>query len=144
MSALIAMETLALCVTMISALLYFDLCINCYSESIINFLITCCEEKSCFSSPSKRTVMSAASLREEVLSLFNAWRGCCGVLLFLYSVIFTKVRETGSGLVSEASLYRWTHNKKKCSDPFIYSAVCAVDRVLRILETRSRTHWSHS
>lgn len=72
----------------------------------------CCKEKSLFSSPSKRTVMSAASLREEVLSLFNAWRGCCGVLLFLYSVIFTKVRETGWGLVSEASLYRWTHNKK--------------------------------
>uniref|UniRef100_A0AAX7URU2 Ubiquitin carboxyl-terminal hydrolase MINDY n=1 Tax=Astatotilapia calliptera TaxID=8154 RepID=A0AAX7URU2_ASTCA len=38
----------------------------------------------------KRTVMSVAHLREEVLSLYHTWRGCCGVLLFLYSVILTK------------------------------------------------------
>ncbi|CAG11956.1 unnamed protein product [Tetraodon nigroviridis] len=38
----------------------------------------------------KRTVMSASDLKEEVLSLYHAWRGCCGVLLFLYSVILTK------------------------------------------------------
>ncbi|CAI5662492.1 unnamed protein product [Oreochromis niloticus] len=38
----------------------------------------------------KRTVMSVADLREEVLSLYHTWRGCCGVLLFLYSVILTK------------------------------------------------------
>uniref|UniRef100_A0A672JD32 Ubiquitin carboxyl-terminal hydrolase MINDY n=1 Tax=Salarias fasciatus TaxID=181472 RepID=A0A672JD32_SALFA len=39
---------------------------------------------------SKRTVMSVSDLREEVLSLYHTWRGCCGVLLFLYSVILTK------------------------------------------------------
>uniref|UniRef100_A0A8D3BC91 Ubiquitin carboxyl-terminal hydrolase MINDY n=1 Tax=Scophthalmus maximus TaxID=52904 RepID=A0A8D3BC91_SCOMX len=38
----------------------------------------------------KRTVMSVTDLREEVLSLYHTWRGCCGVLLFLYSVILTK------------------------------------------------------
>ncbi|KAF3839815.1 hypothetical protein F7725_018532 [Dissostichus mawsoni] len=38
----------------------------------------------------KRTVMSVSGLREEVLSLCHTWRGCCGVLLFLYSVILTK------------------------------------------------------
>uniref|UniRef100_A0A3B3BBI4 Ubiquitin carboxyl-terminal hydrolase MINDY n=1 Tax=Oryzias melastigma TaxID=30732 RepID=A0A3B3BBI4_ORYME len=38
----------------------------------------------------KRTVLSASDLREEVLSLYHSWRGCCGVLLFLYSVILTK------------------------------------------------------
>ncbi|KAM3614804.1 uncharacterized protein V6R79_019147 [Siganus canaliculatus] len=38
----------------------------------------------------KRTVMSVSGLREEVLSLYHTWRGCCGVLLFLYSVILTK------------------------------------------------------
>lgn len=38
----------------------------------------------------KRTVMSVADLGEEVLSLYHTWRGCCGVLLFLYSVILTK------------------------------------------------------
>ncbi|KAF3691874.1 Ubiquitin carboxyl-terminal hydrolase MINDY-3 [Channa argus] len=38
----------------------------------------------------KRTVMSVSDLREEVLSLYHTWRGCCGVLLFLYSVILTK------------------------------------------------------
>uniref|UniRef100_A0A3B4AEQ7 Ubiquitin carboxyl-terminal hydrolase MINDY n=1 Tax=Periophthalmus magnuspinnatus TaxID=409849 RepID=A0A3B4AEQ7_9GOBI len=38
----------------------------------------------------KRSIMSVADLREEVLSLYHTWRGCCGVLLFLYSVIFTK------------------------------------------------------
>uniref|UniRef100_A0A669F4Q9 Ubiquitin carboxyl-terminal hydrolase MINDY n=1 Tax=Oreochromis niloticus TaxID=8128 RepID=A0A669F4Q9_ORENI len=43
-----------------------------------------------FPSCSKRTVMSVADLREEVLSLYHTWRGCCGVLLFLYSVILTK------------------------------------------------------
>uniref|UniRef100_A0A3P9CDB4 Ubiquitin carboxyl-terminal hydrolase MINDY n=2 Tax=Haplochromini TaxID=319058 RepID=A0A3P9CDB4_9CICH len=43
-----------------------------------------------FPSCSKRTVMSVAHLREEVLSLYHTWRGCCGVLLFLYSVILTK------------------------------------------------------
>uniref|UniRef100_A0A672JAD7 Ubiquitin carboxyl-terminal hydrolase MINDY n=1 Tax=Salarias fasciatus TaxID=181472 RepID=A0A672JAD7_SALFA len=37
-----------------------------------------------------RTVMSVSDLREEVLSLYHTWRGCCGVLLFLYSVILTK------------------------------------------------------
>lgn len=74
--------------------MYLDLCMNCYRKPIITLtLIMCSKEKASFSSPSKRTVMSAASLREEVLSLFNAWRGCCGVLLFLYSVIFTKVRD---------------------------------------------------
>ncbi|KAK7886387.1 hypothetical protein WMY93_026008 [Mugilogobius chulae] len=31
-----------------------------------------------------------SALQEEVLSLYHTWRGCCGVLLFLYSVIFTK------------------------------------------------------
>ena len=41
---------------------------------------------------SKRTVMSVSGLREEVLSLCHTWRGCCGVLLFLYSVILTKVK----------------------------------------------------
>ncbi|XP_051922063.1 ubiquitin carboxyl-terminal hydrolase MINDY-3 isoform X2 [Hippocampus zosterae] len=30
------------------------------------------------------------NLQAEVLSLFHTWRGCCGVLLFLYSVILTK------------------------------------------------------
>nr|XP_020504187.1 ubiquitin carboxyl-terminal hydrolase MINDY-3 isoform X3 [Labrus bergylta] len=38
----------------------------------------------------KRTVVSVSGLREEVLSLYHTWRGCCGVLLFLYSVILTK------------------------------------------------------
>uniref|UniRef100_A0A8C7XLK2 Ubiquitin carboxyl-terminal hydrolase MINDY n=1 Tax=Oryzias sinensis TaxID=183150 RepID=A0A8C7XLK2_9TELE len=38
----------------------------------------------------KRTILSASDLREEVLSLYHSWRGCCGVLLFLYSVILTK------------------------------------------------------
>ncbi|XP_008321570.1 ubiquitin carboxyl-terminal hydrolase MINDY-3 isoform X1 [Cynoglossus semilaevis] len=38
----------------------------------------------------KRTVMSVSELREEVLSLYHTWGGCCGVLLFLYSVILTK------------------------------------------------------
>uniref|UniRef100_A0A3Q1D1X0 Ubiquitin carboxyl-terminal hydrolase MINDY n=1 Tax=Amphiprion ocellaris TaxID=80972 RepID=A0A3Q1D1X0_AMPOC len=38
----------------------------------------------------KRTVVSVSDLREEVLSLYHTWRGCCGVLLFLYSVILTK------------------------------------------------------
>ncbi|KAM9783062.1 ubiquitin carboxyl-terminal hydrolase MINDY-3 [Neosynchiropus ocellatus] len=38
----------------------------------------------------KHTFMSASELREEVLSLFHTWRGSCGVLLFLYSVILTK------------------------------------------------------
>ncbi|KAF7227338.1 family with sequence similarity 188 member A [Nothobranchius furzeri] len=38
----------------------------------------------------QRTVLSVADLREEVLSLHHSWRGCCGVLLFLYSVIITK------------------------------------------------------
>ncbi|CAG6015534.1 unnamed protein product [Menidia menidia] len=38
----------------------------------------------------KRTVLSVSDLREEVLSLYHSWRGCCGVLLFLYSVILTK------------------------------------------------------
>ncbi|XP_068616499.1 ubiquitin carboxyl-terminal hydrolase MINDY-3 [Brachionichthys hirsutus] len=38
----------------------------------------------------KRTVTSVSGLREEVLSLYHTWRGCCGVLLFLYSVILTK------------------------------------------------------
>lgn len=37
--------------------------------------------------------MSVSDLREEVLSLYHTWRGCCGVLLFLYSVILTKVNE---------------------------------------------------
>ncbi|XP_013880371.1 ubiquitin carboxyl-terminal hydrolase MINDY-3 [Austrofundulus limnaeus] len=41
----------------------------------------------------KRTVLSVADLREEVLSLYHSWRGCCGVLLFLYSVILTKGTE---------------------------------------------------
>lgn len=35
--------------------------------------------------------MSVSELREEVLSLYHTWGGCCGVLLFLYSVILTKV-----------------------------------------------------
>uniref|UniRef100_A0A3Q2CT06 Ubiquitin carboxyl-terminal hydrolase MINDY n=1 Tax=Cyprinodon variegatus TaxID=28743 RepID=A0A3Q2CT06_CYPVA len=38
----------------------------------------------------KRTVLSVSDLREEVVSLYQSWRGCCGVLLFLYSVILTK------------------------------------------------------
>ncbi|XP_051922062.1 ubiquitin carboxyl-terminal hydrolase MINDY-3 isoform X1 [Hippocampus zosterae] len=38
----------------------------------------------------KRVVMSVSDLQAEVLSLFHTWRGCCGVLLFLYSVILTK------------------------------------------------------
>uniref|UniRef100_A0A668ARV1 Ubiquitin carboxyl-terminal hydrolase MINDY n=1 Tax=Myripristis murdjan TaxID=586833 RepID=A0A668ARV1_9TELE len=38
----------------------------------------------------KRTVLSVSDLREEVLSLYHTWGGCCGVLLFLYSVILTK------------------------------------------------------
>ncbi|KAM6910033.1 ubiquitin carboxyl-terminal hydrolase MINDY-3 [Xenentodon cancila] len=38
----------------------------------------------------KRTVLSLSDLKEEVLSLYHSWRGCCGVLLFLYSVILTK------------------------------------------------------
>lgn len=38
----------------------------------------------------KRTIMSVADLRDEVLSLYHTWRGCCGVLLLLYSVIVTK------------------------------------------------------
>lgn len=38
--------------------------------------------------------MSVSDLKEEVLSLYHAWRGCCGVLLFLYSVILTKVKES--------------------------------------------------
>ncbi|XP_067094931.1 ubiquitin carboxyl-terminal hydrolase MINDY-3 [Osmerus mordax] len=38
----------------------------------------------------KRTVSSVAELREEILSLSHTWRGRCGVLLFLYSVILTK------------------------------------------------------
>uniref|UniRef100_A0A3B3UPJ1 Ubiquitin carboxyl-terminal hydrolase MINDY n=1 Tax=Poecilia latipinna TaxID=48699 RepID=A0A3B3UPJ1_9TELE len=38
----------------------------------------------------KLTVLSVSDLREEVLSLYQSWRGCCGVLLFLYSVILTK------------------------------------------------------
>ncbi|XP_061810587.1 ubiquitin carboxyl-terminal hydrolase MINDY-3 [Nerophis lumbriciformis] len=39
---------------------------------------------------SKRVVMSVSDLKEEVLSLYQTWKGCCGVLLFLYSVILTK------------------------------------------------------
>uniref|UniRef100_A0A8C5C9V2 Ubiquitin carboxyl-terminal hydrolase MINDY n=1 Tax=Gadus morhua TaxID=8049 RepID=A0A8C5C9V2_GADMO len=42
------------------------------------------------SSSSKRTVQSLSELREEMLSLYLTWRGGCGVLLFLYSVILTK------------------------------------------------------
>ncbi|XP_077431756.1 ubiquitin carboxyl-terminal hydrolase MINDY-3 [Vanacampus margaritifer] len=38
----------------------------------------------------KRVVTSVSELQAEVLSLFQTWRGCCGVLLFLYSVILTK------------------------------------------------------
>nr|XP_057941152.1 ubiquitin carboxyl-terminal hydrolase MINDY-3 [Doryrhamphus excisus]XP_057941153.1 ubiquitin carboxyl-terminal hydrolase MINDY-3 [Doryrhamphus excisus] len=38
----------------------------------------------------KRAVMSVSDLKEEVLSLYHTWKGCCGVLLFLYSVILTK------------------------------------------------------
>uniref|UniRef100_A0A8C5G863 Ubiquitin carboxyl-terminal hydrolase MINDY n=1 Tax=Gouania willdenowi TaxID=441366 RepID=A0A8C5G863_GOUWI len=38
----------------------------------------------------KQAVASVSDLREEVLSLYHTWRGCCGVLLFLYSVILTK------------------------------------------------------
>ncbi|CAL8361695.1 unnamed protein product [Arctogadus glacialis] len=38
----------------------------------------------------KRTVQSLSELREEMLSLYLTWRGGCGVLLFLYSVILTK------------------------------------------------------
>lgn len=48
---------------------------------------------------SKRTVQSVSDLREEVLSLYHTWRGCCGVLLFLYSVILTKVRDTCTSAV---------------------------------------------
>uniref|UniRef100_A0A8C5EKW6 Ubiquitin carboxyl-terminal hydrolase MINDY n=1 Tax=Gouania willdenowi TaxID=441366 RepID=A0A8C5EKW6_GOUWI len=40
--------------------------------------------------PEPETVASVSDLREEVLSLYHTWRGCCGVLLFLYSVILTK------------------------------------------------------
>lgn len=40
----------------------------------------------------KRTVVSVSDLREEVLSLYHTWGGCCGVMLFLYSVILTKVQ----------------------------------------------------
>lgn len=35
---------------------------------------------------------SLSELREEVVSLYETWKGRCGVLLFLYSVILTKVR----------------------------------------------------
>ncbi|XP_054638034.1 ubiquitin carboxyl-terminal hydrolase MINDY-3 [Dunckerocampus dactyliophorus] len=38
----------------------------------------------------KQAVMSVSDLKEEVLSLYQTWKGCCGVLLFLYSVILTK------------------------------------------------------
>uniref|UniRef100_A0A674DLW0 Ubiquitin carboxyl-terminal hydrolase MINDY n=1 Tax=Salmo trutta TaxID=8032 RepID=A0A674DLW0_SALTR len=35
-------------------------------------------------------VQSLSELREEVVSLYETWKGRCGVLLFLYSVILTK------------------------------------------------------
>ncbi|KAK6292762.1 hypothetical protein J4Q44_G00373470 [Coregonus suidteri] len=38
----------------------------------------------------KRIVKSLSELREEVVSLYETWKGLCGVLLFLYSVILTK------------------------------------------------------
>ncbi|XP_077453825.1 ubiquitin carboxyl-terminal hydrolase MINDY-3 isoform X1 [Stigmatopora argus] len=38
----------------------------------------------------KQVFMSVSDLQTEVLSLFHTWEGCCGVLLFLYSVILTK------------------------------------------------------
>ncbi|XP_045081923.1 ubiquitin carboxyl-terminal hydrolase MINDY-3 [Coregonus clupeaformis] len=38
----------------------------------------------------KRIVKSLSELREEVVSLYETWKGRCGVLLFLYSVILTK------------------------------------------------------
>ncbi|XP_035607210.1 ubiquitin carboxyl-terminal hydrolase MINDY-3 [Oncorhynchus keta] len=38
----------------------------------------------------KRIVKSLSELREEVVSLYESWKGRCGVLLFLYSVILTK------------------------------------------------------
>uniref|UniRef100_A0A8C7HE67 Ubiquitin carboxyl-terminal hydrolase MINDY n=1 Tax=Oncorhynchus kisutch TaxID=8019 RepID=A0A8C7HE67_ONCKI len=39
---------------------------------------------------SKRIVKSLSELREEVVSLYETWKGRCGVLFFLYSVILTK------------------------------------------------------
>uniref|UniRef100_A0A7N6C1Y0 Ubiquitin carboxyl-terminal hydrolase MINDY n=1 Tax=Anabas testudineus TaxID=64144 RepID=A0A7N6C1Y0_ANATE len=36
------------------------------------------------------TYSSRPQLKIVVLSLYHTWRGCCGVLLFLYSVILTK------------------------------------------------------
>uniref|UniRef100_A0A8C8CU14 Ubiquitin carboxyl-terminal hydrolase MINDY n=1 Tax=Oncorhynchus tshawytscha TaxID=74940 RepID=A0A8C8CU14_ONCTS len=38
----------------------------------------------------KRIVKSLSELREEVVSLYETWKGRCGVLFFLYSVILTK------------------------------------------------------
>lgn len=42
--------------------------------------------------PRKRTLRTVAELREAVLSLYDTWRNKFGVLLFLYSVILTKVK----------------------------------------------------
>lgn len=62
-----------------------------------NLLLRCSSLNNLFvPSCSKRTVMSVSDLKEEVLSLYHAWRGCCGVLLFLYSVILTKVELANS------------------------------------------------
>lgn len=40
---------------------------------------------------SKRTLKTVAELKEIMLSLYDTWRNKFGVLLFLYSVILTKV-----------------------------------------------------
>ncbi len=66
-----------------------------YNESFDPFMFHK-PTKCFFPSYSKRTVMSVSGLKEEVLSLCHSWRGCCGVLLFLYSVILTKVRQRNS------------------------------------------------
>lgn len=45
----------------------------------------------CFVFYSKRTLKTVAELKELMLSLYDTWRNKFGVLLFLYSVILTKV-----------------------------------------------------
>lgn len=43
----------------------------------------------------RRTLKTVEELKEAVLSFYDMWRNKFGVLLFLYSVILTKVCATG-------------------------------------------------
>uniref|UniRef100_A0AAR2JNU8 Ubiquitin carboxyl-terminal hydrolase MINDY n=1 Tax=Pygocentrus nattereri TaxID=42514 RepID=A0AAR2JNU8_PYGNA len=54
---------------------------------------------------SKRTLKTVAELKEAILSLHDTWRNKFGVLLFLYSVILTKVRPEIEVLMTCLSLF---------------------------------------